>query len=103
MTHVTQEAQSARVGARQGRAAVRDQLVNSLFNPYTALCLLLLISGVGVALMDARGMAMLLVTAFLAAVVRLLWTIREELRETNTHQQAQVKLLRAAALRGGRE
>lgn len=107
MTHVTQEAQAARADTRQrrrqSRATVRDQLVNHIFNPYTALCVVLLLCGVAVALMDAKGIVLLLVAGFLAAVVRLLWTIREELRESNSHQQEQGKVLRAAVMRGGRE
>lgn len=101
MTHVTQEAQAAR---RTPRSAAMNALMNNIFNPYTALCLILVISGAGVALMDAKGIILLLVAAFMAALVRLLWTIREELRESNGHLQAQVRVARAAALRpGGRE
>ena len=101
MTHVTQEAQAARRTARQGRSAAMNALMNNIFNPYTALCLILVLSGAGVALMDAKGIILLLVAAFMAALVRLLWTIREELRESNGHLQAQVQVARAAALRPG--
>ena len=104
MTRVTQEAQGARRKTRQGHSAAMNALMNNIFNPYTALCVVLVLSGVGVALLDAKGIALLLVAAFMAALVRLLWTIREELRESNSHLQAQVQVARAAALRpGGRE
>lgn len=100
MTHVTQEARAARANARQGRAAVRDQLINNLFNLYTALCLALLLFGAAVARMDAKGVPVLLGAAVLAAVIRLLWTIREELRESNQRQAEQAKILRSVLLRG---
>ena len=96
MTHLTKEARTSRATGKTRRATMRDSLVNSIFNPYTFLCLILLIGGVAVAWIDAKGIPLLLVAATLAAVLRLLWTIREELREANSntilHQQ-RVELL----------
>ena len=101
MTHITQEAQADRVHAREGRAKARDTIINNLFNPYTFLCILLALGGLALLLMDAKGLPLLIVSLVLAATVRLLWTIREELREGNRQRQAQAQILRALVLRGG--
>lgn len=100
MTHITQEAQAARSNARQGRAAFRDNIINSIFNPYTFLCLILVIGGAALLGMDAKGLPILIVALVLAAIIRLLWTIREELREGNKQRQEQAKVLRALVMRG---
>lgn len=100
MTHITQEAQAARANAREGRAAARDSIINSLFNVYTFLCLILVIGGLALLGMDAKGLPLLIVALFMAALLRLLWTIREELREANKQRRAQAKVLRELVLRG---
>lgn len=100
MTHITQEAQAARVGTRENRAAMRDTIINSFFNPYTFLCLLLVIGGLALVGMDAKGFPLLIVALVMAATLRLLWTIREELRQGNKFQAEQAKVMRAVLMRG---
>ncbi|GAA5504348.1 hypothetical protein Dxin01_04118 [Deinococcus xinjiangensis] len=101
MTHLTQEAQ-ARASKSSNRAAARDKLVNQFFNPYTFLGLVLLIGGIGLVFMDAKGFPLLLVAAVFAAILRLLWTIREELRRQADQQADQNALLRASLGRTGK-
>lgn len=87
MTHLTQEAQSRRQASAQNRAKVRDALMNGLFTPYTFLSLVLVLGGVAVAMQDAKGIPVLIIAATVAAVIRLLYTTREELRQTNEQQR----------------
>lgn len=100
MTHITQEAQAARTSVREGRAATRDTIVNNIFNPYTFLCIILVIGGLALIGMDAKGLPLLIVALVMAATLRLLWTIREELRAANKQRQQQATVLRELALRG---
>lgn len=100
MTHLTQEAQAARKSAREGRAAARDSIINSLFNVYTFLSLILVLGGLALLGMDAKGLPLLIVALFMAALLRLLWTIREELRVASKQQQEQARILRELVLRG---
>lgn len=101
MTHITQEAQAVRKSALEGRAAARDSIVNSLFNVYTFLSLTLVIGGLALLGMDAKGLPVLIVALVMAATLRLLWTIREELRVANKQQQVQATVLRELVLRRG--
>lgn len=94
MTHITQEAQAVRNSAREGRAAARDSIVNSLFNVYMFLSLMLVLGGLALTGMDAKGVPLLIVALVMAATLRLLWTIREELRVANKQQQVQSGVLR---------
>jgi DMSO reductase anchor subunit len=97
MTHITREARS-QTGAR--RAEIRDNLMNGLFTPYTFLCTLLLLGGLSVTLFDAKGLPLLIAAAVLVAIIRLLYTIRTDLRAANALQQENNRLLRMSIQRG---
>jgi threonine/homoserine/homoserine lactone efflux protein len=99
MTHITREAAQNQAAqnqsaVRSNRAAFRDRAVNSFFNPYFFLCLVLVVGGAMLAAFDAKGIPLLILGAVLAAIIRLLHTIRSDLREANELRQAETKLLR---------
>lgn len=97
MTHITREARSQ---TKARRAELRDTLMNGLFTPYTFLSLLLLIGGLSVTLFDAKGLPLLIVAAVLVSVIRLLYTIRAEMRAGNALQQESNRLLRLSIQSG---
>ncbi|PNY79227.1 hypothetical protein [Deinococcus koreensis] len=97
MTHITREARS-QAGAR--RAELRDTLMNGLFTPYTFLSVVLLIGGLWVTLFDAKGLPLLIIAAVLVALIRLLYTIRAEMRALSALQQEHNRLLRLAIQSG---
>ena len=99
MTHITREARSqSQTKAR--RAEVRDNLMNGLFTPYTFLCVVLLLGGLSLTLFDAKGIPFLIIAAVLVAFIRLLYTIRAELRAGNALQQENNRLLRLSIQSG---
>ena len=93
MTHLTQEARASKTN---NRAALRDKLVNQFFNPYTFLGIVILLGGVALLMMDAKGLPLFLLAAVISATIRLLWTIREELRQSNEQRAEQIALLKAS-------
>lgn len=97
MTHLTREAQRGRTARR---AEIRDNLMNGLFTPYTFLCVVLLLGGVALTGFDAKGLPLLVVAAVLVALIRLLYTIRAELRAGNALRQENNRLLRLSIQSG---
>ncbi|CAM3205489.1 hypothetical protein DESA109040_02740 [Deinococcus saxicola] len=70
-----------------------SNIVNSLFNVYMFLSLILVIGGLALLGMDAKGFPLLILALVMAATLRLLWTIREELRVANKQQRVQAGVL----------
>ncbi|MXV20861.1 hypothetical protein [Deinococcus xianganensis] len=68
---------------RQNRTEFRDSIVKSIMTPYTLLCVALIVFGVAVTLLDAKGVPILLICLVLVAGVRLLFTLRQAQRRTN--------------------
>lgn len=92
---ITRESRAGSSGnVRARRAEFRDNVVNSVFTPYFFLCLVLLLGGVSVTLYDAKGLPLLIVAAVMVALIRLLYSIRAELRRGNEQRAQELHLLR---------
>lgn len=68
---------------RAARRALRDSLVEGLMTPYTLLSVVLVLFGVWLVLLDPKGVPILLGILAVVAVIRLLYSIRAELRRLN--------------------
>ncbi|GEM49829.1 hypothetical protein [Deinococcus cellulosilyticus] len=62
----------------QQRKTASDQLTGRIFNPYNLISLMFVGFGIWMASFDSKGLPLLLLCLFLAAMVRLSFTIRRE-------------------------
>ena len=83
MTRMTRKS----AGRAEQRRAWRDRLIEGLFTPYTMLCIILVIFGIWLVLLDAKGVPLLLGVLVAVAFIRLLYSIRQELRDMNERQR----------------
>lgn len=76
MTRITNNPETIKANRR----AMREATVQSIMNPYTLLSAILIIFGLALVRLDAKGVPILLLILTVVAVIRLLYSIRSELR-----------------------